>query len=216
LRGCIESFTLGIILSEKKNKRDSTQQDFWSQRYVSGRTPWQLDRVPARLSAFIRSLQPGCNVLIPGCGQDHRTIDAFHGAGHLVTAIDFSRIAIVATKKALPAAADRIILGDFFTYKFEAAPFDIVYERTFLCSLPPRLWKNYAVRIAELLRPNGTLTGFFFYGKGSDPPPYPITESKATQILADRFDLKKSEPVIDSLSIFAGQEKWQEWQLRER
>jgi hypothetical protein len=173
-----------------------------------------LDGVPKRLSKFIRSLRPGCNILVPGCGRDHRTIEAFHGAGHQVTAIDFSPIAVAATKKALPAAADRVILGDFFTYKFEAAPFDIVYERTFLCSLPPRLWKNYAVRVAELLRPNGTLTGFFFYGKESDPPPYPITESKATQIFADRFDLKKSEPVTDSLSIFAGQEKWQEWQLR--
>jgi hypothetical protein len=31
-----------------------------------------------------------------------------------------------------------------------------------------------------------------------------------------RFDLAKSEPVNDSLSIFAGNEKWQEWRLRER
>jgi hypothetical protein len=175
-----------------------------------------LDRVPARLRDFIRSLQPGRNILVPGCGQDHRTIDAFHGAGHRITAIDFSPIAVDATKKALPAVADRIILGDFFSYNFEAAPFDLVYERTFLCSLPPRLWKDYATRVAELLRPRGMLAGFFFYGKESDPPPYPLTESKAAQIFPARFDLKKNEPVTDSLSIFAGQEKWQEWQLRKR
>jgi hypothetical protein len=209
-------FYAGNILTEKKNQPDSTQPDFWSQRYVSGTTPWQLDRVPARLSAFIRSLQPGCNVLIPGCGQDHTTIDAFHDAGQLVTAIDFSPIAVAATKKALPAAADKIILGDVFSYKFEAAPFDLVYERTFLCSLPPRFRKDYATRVAQLLRPRGTLVGFFFYGKESNPPPYPLTESKAAEIFARRFDLKKSEPVTDSLSIFAGQEKWQEWQLRQR
>jgi SAM-dependent methyltransferase len=173
-----------------------------------------LDGVPKRLSKFIRSLRPGGKVLIPGCGQDYRTIDAFHGAGHRVTAIDFSPIAVDATKKALPAVADRIILGDFFTYNFEAVPFDLVYERTFLCSLPPRLWKEYAGRLAQLLCPRGIFAGFFLYGKESAPPPYPLSESKATEILAARFDLKKSEPVSDSLSIFAGQEKWQEWQKR--
>ncbi len=203
-------------LSEKKNERDSAQPDFWSQRYVSGATPWQLDRVPARLTDFIRSLQPDCKVLIPGCGQDGRTIDAFHAAGHRVTAIDFSPIAVAATKKALSQAAERIILGDFFSYDFKNSPFDLVYERTFLCSLPPRLWGNYVTRVVELLRPHGTLAGFFFYGKESDPPPYPLTKSKATEIFAGRFDLQKSEPVTDSLSIFAGQEKWQEWQLRKR
>jgi SAM-dependent methyltransferase len=207
-------FYAGNILNEKKNEPDSTQPDFWSQRYVGGSTPWQLDRIPARLSAFIRSLEPGRNVLIPGCGQDYRTIDAFQTAGHRVTAIDFSPIAVASMKKALPAAADRIILGDFFIHPFEAAPFDLVYERTFLCSLPPRLWKDYATRVAQLLRPRGTLVGFFFYGKEPNPPPYPLTESKAAEIFAGRFDLKKSEPVTDSLSIFAGQEEWQEWQLR--
>ena len=202
------------VLSEKKNERDSAQPDFWSQRYISGMTPWQLDRVPLCLVDFIRSLRPGSNVLIPGCGKDHRTIEAFVGAEHQVTAIDFSSVAVDATKNALPAVADRIILGDFFAYNFKAAPFDFIYERTFLCSLPPRLWKDYGTRVAELLRPNGTLAGFFFYGKESDPPPYPLTESKATEIFADRFDLRENEPVADSLSIFAGQEKWQEWQLR--
>jgi len=68
--------------------------------------------------------------------------------------------------------------------------------------------------VAELLRPRGLLAGFFFYGKKSDPPPYPLTENKAAEIFASRFDLINTEPVADSLSIFAGQEKWQEWQLR--
>jgi Thiopurine S-methyltransferase (TPMT) len=175
-----------------------------------------LHSIPARLSAFIRSLQPGCNVLIPGCGKDHKTIKVLSDAGHLVTAIDFSTIAVAATKQALPLLADRIVLGDFFRYNFKGAPFDVVYERTFLCSLPPRLWKNYVARVAQLLRPSGALVGYFFYGKESDPPPYPLTESKAKAIFTDRFDLRESEAVTDSLSIFAGQEKWQEWQLRQR
>ena len=161
-------------------------------------------------------LQSGRSVLIPGCGEDYRTIDAFRLAGHQVTAIDFSPVAVERIRKALTGFSGNLILGDFFSYNFQSAPFDIVYERTFLCSLPPRLWKDYAARTAELLRPHGLLSGFFFYGEESDPPPYPLTEAQGSEIFEDRFELIRSEPVTDSLSIFGGKEKWQEWQLRER
>lgn len=154
--------------------------------------------------------------MIPGCGQDRKTIEAFLRAGHRVTAIDFSRVAVESTNKALADIGGKVMLGDFFAYNFEAAPFDLIYERTFLCSLPPRLWNDYATRAARLLRRRGMLAGFFFYGDEDDPPPYPLTESQATEIFGAQFELKKSEPVTDSLSIFAGTEKWQEWKLRDR
>jgi len=60
------------------------------------------------------------------------------------------------------------------------------------------------------------IAGFFFYGEESDPPPFPLTGPEATEIFGERFDLETSEQVSDSLSIFAGHEKWQEWRLRER
>ena len=203
-----------VILNRQKGEQDSAQPDFWSQRYASGRTPWQLDLVPARLKTFMRSLDPERNVLIPGCGQDHRTIEAFQSAGHRVTAIDFSPVAVESMRTAFPGIGDKIILGDFFVHDFEATPFDLIYERTFLCSLPPSLWKNYATRAAQLLRPEGVLAGFFFYGEELDPPPYPLSKRKAAEIFKNRFELQKSEPVTDSLSIFAGKESWQEWRRR--
>jgi hypothetical protein len=131
-----------------------------------------------------------------------------------VTAIDFSLVAVDYMQKALPNVRDRIIFGNFFTHDFGRAAFDVVYERTFLCSLPPRLWNDYVARVAELLKPRGLLAGFFFYGEESDPPPYPLTESKASELFDGRFDLLRSEPVTDSLPFFAGCERWQEWQLR--
>ena len=189
---------------------DSATADFWSTRYASGRTPWQLDDLPERLRAFLRSLPPARNVLIPGCGQDHRTIAEFCRAGHRVTAIDFSPVAVSAIRQALPDSD--VILGEFFRHEFRAAPFDIIYERTFLCSLPPSLWNDYAGRVAELLRPHGTLAGFFFYGREPDPPPYPLSDTKANELFVGRFVLRKSEPVSDSVPMFAGQERWQEWE----
>ena len=119
-------------------------------------------------------------------------------------------------QKALPNLRDRIIFGNFFTHDIGRVAFDVVYERTFLCSLPSRLWNDYVARVVELLKPGGLLAGFFFYGEEPDPPPYPLTESKASELFDARFDLRVSEAVTDSLSIFAGQEKWQERQLRQR
>jgi Thiopurine S-methyltransferase (TPMT) len=154
--------------------------------------------------------------LIPGCGEDYRTINAFRSAGHHVIAIDFSPVAVESITKAVPEMSEAIILGDFFSYNFESESFDFVYERTFLCSLPPSLWQQYGARVAQLLRPEGTLAGFFFYGEEPNPPPFPLTELEASETLGRWFDLRKSEPVTDSLSIFGGKEKWQEWQRRER
>jgi SAM-dependent methyltransferase len=133
-----------------------------------------------------------------------------------MTAIDFSSVAVDYMQKALPNFRDRIIFGNFFTHDLGRAAFDVVYERTFLCSLPPRLWNDYVARVAELLKPGGLLAGFFFYGEEPDPPPFPLTESKASALFDARFDLRTSEAVTDSLSIFAGQEKWQERQTRRR
>ena len=155
-------------------------------------------------------------MLIPGCGRDHRTIDAFRRAGHRVTAIDFSPVAVESTRKALPKISNHIVLADFFTHDFANAPFDLIYERTFLCSLPPSQWKNYAIRVAELLRPGGILAGFFFYGAEPEPPPFPLTEEKAAEIFGSRFALETTEPVVDSLPVFRGTEKWQQWRVHER
>src|SRR5437588_5447050 len=114
-----------------------------------------MDHLPARLDAFIRSLPSATRILVPGCGEDYRSIEAFARGGHRVTGIDFSPIAVEHARKALPQLEDKIILGDFFSYDFGGGVFDTVYERTFLCSLPPRLWNDYSASLAQLLQPQG-------------------------------------------------------------
>src|SRR4029450_7996132 len=91
---------------------DSTHSDFWTSRYVAGKTPWDFGGVPAALKSFlIRSSAPG-RVLIPGCGSGYE-VQAFHEAGYDVTAIDFSPAAIDQAKRGLGVLAERIISGDF-------------------------------------------------------------------------------------------------------
>ena len=192
---------------------DSTQPDFWNSRYAAGKMPWDLGGVPAALRSFLARANPPGRVLIPGCGSGYE-VQAFHDAGFDVTAIDFSAAARERARRILGPLHHCVIAGDFFTHDFTAQTFDLIYERTFLCSLPPARWPAYAQRMAELLQKGKILAGIFLYGEEPEPPPYPLTEAQAAELLGDDFDLVRSDPVSDSLPLFAGMERWQEWRRK--
>jgi SAM-dependent methyltransferase len=153
--------------------------------------------------------------LIPGCGTEHEVLRFFQGAGFDVTAIDFSTVAVAQIKEALGNFDGNIIHGDFFKFDFPIR-FDLIYERTFLCALHPRRWPRYAKCVSELLRPRGKFVGVFFYGTEPDPPPYPLHQALAAEIFGKYFQLIRDVNVSDSVAMFAGMERWQEWQLCSR
>jgi SAM-dependent methyltransferase len=192
-----------------ENSLDSTHPDFWNGRYVAGKTPWDFGGVPAALKSFLARSSASGRVLIPGCGSGYE-VQAFHEAGYDVTAIDFSPAAVDQARKVLGALAKKVILGDFFTHDFGRNSFDLIYERTFLCSMPPSRWPDYTNRMAALLSPEGKLIGLFLYGQQPSGPPYPLTDKQADQLFGRRFQLVKSELVTDSLPFFRGMERWQE------
>jgi SAM-dependent methyltransferase len=194
---------------QKTEISDSSRPEFWDVRYASGETPWDFHGVPAALKAFLKTSQAG-SVLIPGCGAGYE-VRAFHEANWNVTAIDFSPVAVERARSELGTLASRVVQGDFFKHDFSSQLFDVIYERTFLCALPPDLWPAYVKRMAQLLRPGGKLAGLFFYGQQTDPPPYPLSPDKASELFGERFSLVKNVPVRDSLPIFQGSERWQEW-----
>jgi len=193
------------------NSSDSDQPDFWTVRYAAGKTPWDFGGVPSALKSFLERSSVRGRVLIPGCGSGYE-IQAFHAAGYDVSAIDFSPAAVEQAKRVLGVLAERVILGDFFTQDFGARRFDLIYERTFLCSMTPSRWPEYVNRMGELLSPGGRLIGVFLYGqKPSSGPPFPLTEPEAEQLFTKHFQLLRSEAMTDSLPLFRDMERWQEW-----
>jgi SAM-dependent methyltransferase len=200
-----------VMREQETKSNDSSRPEFWDVRYAAGETPWDFHGVPAALKGFLKTSLPG-TVLIPGCGAAHE-VRAFHEAGWKVTAIDFSPVAVERARSELGTLANRIVLGDFFTHDFGSRRLDVIYERTFLCALPPDLWPAYIKRMTQLLRPGGKLVGTFLYGEEHDPPPYPLTPEKAHELFKEKFSLVKSSPVTDSLPMFADSERWHEWVL---
>jgi SAM-dependent methyltransferase len=187
--------------------------DYWNSRYLNRQTPWDFGGVPADLSAYLKRNKKGGRVLIPGCGSGYE-IRAFADAGFDVTAMDLAPAAVERARKlGGPVLAKHIFAGDFFHYDFGTAQFDIIYERTFLCAIMPDRREAYRDRIASLLRYRGSLLGYFYYQIPvvENGPPFGFAWGTADELFSRYFLLVKDQPVEDSLPVFSGRERWQEW-----
>ncbi len=192
--------------------QDSSQPDFWETRYVNGVMPWDAGKVPRALLDFVPTLKVGTRVLVPGCGSAY---EAYFMAenGLDVLAIDFSQAAVEEARKHLGCFPHIIQLADFFEFDFQA-PYDVVYERAFLCALPPKMWDRYAERIAQIVKPGGLLAGFFYFADTPRGPPFGISVKRLDALLSPGFEPVADREVNDSLPLFEGKERWQEWRRR--
>jgi SAM-dependent methyltransferase len=194
-------------------KVDPASAEFWDLRYGARFAPWDAGRVPAQLRSLVASTAGARKVLVPGCGSawDVRFLAE---SGWDVLGIDFSPEALAAARPILGQHAGHVRLHDFFAPIAEA-PFDIVYERAFLCALPRRLWPAWAGRVARLLERGGLLAGFFFFGEGDKGPPFPLHDPEELgALLEPSFERLRDEAVPDSIDVFKGRERWQAWQRR--
>jgi len=188
---------------------DAAQPEFWEKRFRENFTPWDAGLVPEALEKFLRTEPRGQRALNPGCGSGYE-VRAFAEAGFETLAIDFAPAAVERARRTLGPLAHLVRLADFFEFDF-ARPFDLVYERAFLCALPRRLWPRYAPRVSELLRSEGRLAGFFYFDDGERGPPFGLKTGELENLLGRHFVRTADASVSDSIPIFAGKERWQIW-----
>ena len=193
-------------------KRDPAEPAFWDLRYQADFAPWDAGRAPARLDAFLASTCGPRSVLVPGCGSGW-DVRAFAEAGWEVLGLDFSPAAVAAARPVLGPHAGRVREGDAFA-PVAGSPFDVVYERAFLCALPRRLWPAWGARMGELVARGGLLAGFFFFDAGDRGPPFPLHSQPELDALLPAFDRIDDAPVGDSIDVFRGKERWQLWRRK--
>jgi SAM-dependent methyltransferase len=190
-------------------KRDPAEPGFWDLRYGARFVPWDAGKVPSQLRDLVAATPPR-RTLVPGCGSawDVRFLAE---SGWDVTGIDFSPAALEAAAPVLGRWRDRAMLADFFA-PLRGEPFELVYERAFLCALPRRLWPAWAARVAELVVPGGLLAGFFYFAEGERGPPFPLrSPAELAALLGPAFEQVTDAPAADSIAVFAGKERWQAW-----
>jgi SAM-dependent methyltransferase len=192
--------------------QDSSRPEFWDARFRGGVTPWDAGGVPARLPAWLASRQSRMKILLPGCGSGYE-VRLFAERRHDVLAIDFSDAAIEAARKELGELSSLLKKADFFD--FDGGPFDLVYERAFLCALPRHLWPRWARRLTELVRPGGELAGFFYIDDNQKGPPFGIAPHALRELL-EGFELReeKAIPPEQSIPVFRRKEVWQVWKRK--
>lgn len=191
-------------------KRDPAGPEFWDLRYRAGFAPWDAGRVPTQLRAFADAPAVARRILVPGCGSawDVRYLAE---RGWDVLGLDFSAAAVAAARAVLGPHADRVREGDVFA-PIPGTPFDVVYERAFLCALPRRLWPAWGERVAQLVRAGGRLAGFFYFDEGERGPPFALhAQAELDALLAPAFTSIEDAAVPDSIPVFAGKERWQVW-----
>jgi SAM-dependent methyltransferase len=192
--------------------QDSSRPDFWETRYRANVIPWDAGKVPAALQSYARQLASGSRILIPGCGSAYEAYYLIEN-GFDVLAIDFSQAAVEAAQRTLACFPERVRLADFFAFDY-GRPYDCVYERAFLCALPLKMWNAYVQRMAEIIRPGGTLAGFFFFGQSVKGPPFATSQKALHALLDPHFELTSDSAVEDSIALFKDAERWQIWQRR--
>jgi SAM-dependent methyltransferase len=192
--------------------QDSSRPEFWDNRFRDGVTPWDAGGVPPQLAVWVEKKSP-LRVLVPGCGTGYE-VRLFAERGHDVLAIDFSAAAVEAAQRELGSLSRLVRKADFF--RLQERPFDLVYERAFLCALPRALWDDWGRRVAELLRPGGELAGFFYIDDNERGPPFGILRQRLKELLGEAFELTEDQavPVAQSLPVFKGKEIWQVWKRR--
>jgi hypothetical protein len=193
------------------DSRDPKSPAFWDERFERGFTPWDKGGVPGQLREFIATSQPA-SVLIPGCGAAYELV-YFSEAGWDATALDFSPAAVAMARETVGEWRHRVTEADFFAW--EPAPdLTVIYERAFLCALPPAMRPQVAKRWAQLLPSGGLLAGFFFFDDAPKGPPFGISRDELDRLLGEDFECVEDAGVADSIPVFAGKERWMVWRRK--
>lgn len=152
---------------------------YWMNVYKTEPNPgWNLNEPAAAFKDMLPRLKlPKSRILVLGCGEGHDAA-LFAQAGHVVTAVDFSKEAISRGKQKYANLTNlNFYESDIFhlpqDWNFS---FDIVVEHTCFCAIPPDK-RNELIRLyRRMLHEEGQLLAVFFAMEKRSGPPYGSTE----------------------------------------
>eukprot|EP00929_Paragymnodinium_shiwhaense_P027122 TRINITY_DN15994_c0_g1_i2.p1 TRINITY_DN15994_c0_g1~~TRINITY_DN15994_c0_g1_i2.p1 ORF type:complete len:186 (+),score=6.94 TRINITY_DN15994_c0_g1_i2:170-727(+) len=128
---------------------------------------WDAARAePALLNLMKRAPLPAGRALIPGCGRGY-AVAALASADRLALGLDISPTGVAVARQYLKEALGgsalekqaRIEERDFFSLDAASVggQFNLIYDCTFLCAIPPDLRPAWAKQMGRLVAPSGEL-----------------------------------------------------------
>ncbi len=185
-------------------RRNPVGKEHWGRRYETGDTPWDLGRAHPELLHRIAdgTLAPavrGARAYVPGCGRGHDA-RALARSGWDVVAVDL--VPELARWFERSGSGASFLAGDALAHEADA-PFDLLFEHTFFCALPPERRGAYGEMAARLTRAGSRLAAVVFpVGRPAEMggPPFGIDTSDVANALGSRFRLVADEPAARPVS----------------
>lgn len=171
-------------------KSEVSQAQWWTSKYKDNPSPgWDLKTYHPLLQQAIRTLKlQKSKILVLGCGTGN---DAAYlsSLGHIVTAVDFSPVALTKAKQ-LHGENDHLqwVQADFFTEKESfKSKFDIVFDHTNYCAVDPKRRTELVNLWRSSLREGGHLLGIFFSFDKREGPPFGGSEFELAKRIEKNF-----------------------------
>ncbi|UOF00704.1 class I SAM-dependent methyltransferase [Bdellovibrio reynosensis] len=171
-------------------KKEVEKEKFWTSIYEEEKNPgWNLGEPAEALKDMIPRLKISrSRVLVLGCGEGHDAA-LFAAAGHFVTAVDISPVALERAKK-LYGHLENITFMEADLFKLPQnmdQSFDIVFEHTCYCAINPIKRQELVKTWNRLLVSGGHLMGVFFAFEKRQGPPYGGSEWELRQRLKGHY-----------------------------
>ena len=180
---------------------------YWSNRYNNQTDTWNAGKITPPLKAYCDQLtNKEISILVPGCGNSYEAAYLLQNGFSNITLIDISTTLCKKLQVELAAYLSKglqIICGDFFKLQGQ---YDLIIEQTFFCAIDPSLRKNYAVKMQQLLKPGGKLTGLLFNRNFESGPPFGGSENEYRQLFQEYFTIEIMEECYNSIAPRRGAE----------
>ncbi|KAA8906418.1 S-adenosyl-L-methionine-dependent methyltransferase [Sphaerosporella brunnea] len=154
---------------------------------------------------LVNAKEKGLKALVPGCGKGYDVL-LFASYGVDAAGVEISENAVKAAKVHAeetlktrgPLAGDvKFLQGDFYQDEWvrelgAESGFDLVYDYTFLCAMPPDLRPAWAQRMMDIVKPG---TGYLiclefplYKSLETGGPPWGLTSAVYEELLSGKFE----------------------------
>ena len=179
---------------------------YWDSRHRSGATSWDIGEVSPPIKSYIHQIKDkDIAILIPGSGSSYEAEFLSNLGFKNITVLDISPTLVQKLKKRFKDKPEiSVIQGDFFDFK---GSYNLIFEQTFFCAIPPYRRQDYAKKMHELLVPNGQLVGVLFNRTFEDAgPPFGGAIDEYENLFSQWFKIKTLKPCHNSHPARAGSE----------
>ena len=188
----------------------------WEALYQANNTFWDHGVASPGLIDYLASnpaLKPG-EALVPGCGRGHDA-RALAKASWSVTGLDLAPSSVPMAERLADEEGLTINyrIGNFLSDE-PPQPFDLVFEHTLFCAIPPTRRSEYVQALLHWLKPGGIyLAVNYMITDDKDEPPFSTTTAELDAHFGEQFELlRRWTP--RSYESREGKELMNEWKMK--